>query len=82
MRRTTLPTLLLAGGLIVGLAAGVALLLGVDPTRLPPFLVRVALFKLTFIAAAGLLVAGALLGRRARQSRGETTRQSDDIGLR
>ena len=79
MHRSTIASSLLACGLVVGLGATAALLLGVDPTRLSPFLVRIALFKLAFIAAAGLLTAGALLGRHARQSRRETTRQRDDI---
>ncbi len=69
MKRSTIASLLLACGLLVGLGAAAALLLGVDPTRLPPFLVKVALIKLTFIAAAGLLVAGAVIGRRVRLSR-------------
>lgn len=34
--------------------------------NLPDWMVRVAMIKLAFIAAAGLLVAGALLGRHAR----------------
>jgi hypothetical protein len=52
---------------MVGVVAVVALLFGIEPGRLPPFLVKVALYKLAFIAAAGLLVAGALVGRRARR---------------
>lgn len=36
--------------------------------NLPDWIVRVAMFKLTAIAAVGLLAAGALLGRHARTS--------------
>ena len=60
--------LLLLAGLIVGGIAVVALLVGVEPASLPPFLVKVALYKLAFIAVGGLLVAGAIVGRRARRS--------------
>jgi hypothetical protein len=68
MRITSaVPVFFLTLGLLVGLAAAAALMLGVDPTRFSPFLVKVALYKLTFIAAAGLLTAGALLGRHARR---------------
>ncbi|MEO7711667.1 MAG: hypothetical protein ABIV10_01965 [Gemmatimonadaceae bacterium] len=74
MPRSTIASSLLACGLVVGVAATVALLFGFEPTRLSPFLVKIALFKLTFIAAIGLIAAGALLGRRARNPRRDTTR--------
>ena len=35
--------------------------------NLPDWLVRIAMLKLTLIAAAGLLAGGALVGRHARQ---------------
>ncbi|MEO8561297.1 MAG: hypothetical protein ABI601_04430 [bacterium] len=74
MRRPRIPSFLLATGLLVGGAAALALLVGFDPSRLPATLVKIALFKLMFIAAAGLLVAGAYLGRRARMRRDLTHR--------
>lgn len=70
MRLTTVGLLLRVCGLVVGVAAVAALALGVDLSQLSPFLVKIALYKLAFIAALGLLVAGAMLGRRARAHRG------------
>lgn len=69
MRLATAGMLLRIGGLIVGVAAIAALALGADLSRLSPFLVKIALYKLAFIAALVLLVAGAMLGRRARADR-------------
>lgn len=69
MRARTLGTILLALGAAVGLAASLAIAFDIDLTRLPPFLVKVALLKLTFIAALGLLAAGALVLRRTRRER-------------
>ena len=45
--------------------------------NLPDWMVRVAMVKLAFIAAAGLLAGGALLGRHARMQlpTGETPQQ-------
>ena len=53
-------------GAIVGGGAGLALALGLRLDQLPGWMITVGLYKLTFIAAAGLLVAGAMLGRAAR----------------
>ncbi|MDQ2768714.1 MAG: hypothetical protein M3Y30_16355 [Gemmatimonadota bacterium] len=71
MRSARLSTLLRLGGLFVGVATILALVLGVEPARIAPFLVKVALYKLAFIAALGLLVAGGVVGRR-ENSRGVT----------
>lgn len=68
MQRAPFITILLAGGLVLGLTATVALVLGFEPAPLSPWLVKVALYKLTYIAAAGLLVTGAVLGRWAKRS--------------
>ena len=65
MRAATAGRLLLSLGLIVGLTAAVGLFLGFEPAQLPPALLNVAAYKLTFLAAGGLLVVGALLRRRA-----------------
>lgn len=53
-------------GLLVGIIAIAAFVLRVDVTRLSPFLIKVAIYKLAFIAAIALMVGGAILGRRDR----------------
>jgi hypothetical protein len=58
---------LLGLGLVVGIAAGVGLLIGFEPSRLPPALLNIAAYKLTALAAAGLLFAGAIVLRYARR---------------
>ena len=60
--------LLLALGLLVGCAASVGLLIGFEPARLPPALLNIAAYKLTFISALGLLAAGAVSLRYARRA--------------
>ena len=57
---------LIITGAIVGGAAGIALALGLRLDQLPAWMITVGMYKLAFIAAAGLLVAGAMLGRAAR----------------
>ena len=55
--------------MVLGAAVGiltVAILALEVQVNLPDWMVRVAMIKLAFIAAAGLLVGGALLGRHAR----------------
>jgi hypothetical protein len=59
--------LLLALGLLVGAAAGIGLLIGFEPARLPPALLNVAAYKLTFLAALGLFAGGAVCLRYARR---------------
>ena len=54
-------------GLVVGIAAGVGLLIGFEPARLPPALLNIAAYKLTALTAAGLLAAGAVVLRYARR---------------
>jgi len=66
MRRDTLGSALLILGLLVGLAAAAGLAAGVEP-RLSPFMLKVVVFKLSFVAAAGLLVAGAAIRRAGRR---------------
>ena len=53
-------------GLVVGGAAGIGLLIGFEPAQLSRALLNVAAYKLTFLAAGGLLAAGALLMRYGR----------------
>lgn len=59
--------LLLTIGLLVGIAASVGLLTGFEPARLPATLLNIAAYKLTFLAAFGLLAGGAILRRYARR---------------
>ena len=56
-------------GLIVGGLAGLGLMTGFEPAKLPPELLNIAAYKLTFAAAGGLLTAGALLVRYSRRKR-------------
>ena len=60
--------LLLVIGGVVGVTAVVGLVVGFEPAALPPSLVNLAVYKLTFAAAAGLLAAGAIVRRYARRS--------------
>ena len=82
MPAARLGHLLLALGLVVGCAASVGLLVGFEPARLPPALLNIAAYKLTFIAALGLLAAGAVSLRHARrrEPRSPDTRRSDRDG--
>jgi hypothetical protein len=66
MRGSSISKALLILGAVVGMAAGIALALGIRLDRLPPWMITVGMYKLVFIAAGGLLVAGAMLGRAAR----------------
>lgn len=64
MRRVANICLAIGGSVAVLGVAAVAL--GLRPSALPPALLDIAAFKLVFLAAGGLIVAGALLGRVAR----------------
>jgi hypothetical protein len=68
MRSVHVGRLLLALGLLVGLAASVGLLVGFEPSRLPPALLDLAAYKLTYLAALGLLAGGAVFLRHARRA--------------
>jgi hypothetical protein len=67
MRISRFGSLLLATGALVGVAAGVGLLLGFEPASLPPAMLNIAAYKLTFLGAFGLLAAGAVLIRYSRR---------------
>jgi hypothetical protein len=67
MRSSTVAKGLLMLGVLVGGAAGVALALGFRVDQLPPWMITVGMYKLAFIAAGGLLAAGAVLGRAAQK---------------
>lgn len=69
MRADRIARLLLGLGLVVGAAAGLGLLVGFEPAQLPRALLNIAAYKLTFLAAGGLIAAGALLRRYARADR-------------
>jgi hypothetical protein len=66
MRLSTVSRLVIILGVLVGGAAGLALVFGMGLDRIPPWMITIGLYKLTFIAAGGLLVVGAMLGRAAR----------------
>ena len=67
MRASRIGPLLLALGVVVGAAAGVGLLVGFEPSELPPALLDIAAYKLTFMSAFGLLAAGAIMIRYGRR---------------
>lgn len=68
MRLTSFSKALLILGALVGTAAGLAMALGLRLDQLPPWMITVGMYKLAFLAAAGLFVAGALVGRAARST--------------
>ena len=59
--------LLLATGALVGVAAVVGLVTGFEPSRLPAALIDIAVYKLTFAAAAALLATGAIVRRYGKR---------------
>jgi hypothetical protein len=63
MSATLVGRVLLGIGLVIGIVAGVALMVGFEPARLPRALLNLAAYKLAFIAAAGLMAAGAMFNR-------------------
>ena len=67
MRTPRVGELLLATGAVVGVIAVVGLVVGFEPSKLPPALLNIAVYKLTFGAAAGLLAAGAVVRRYAKR---------------
>ena len=67
MRAARFGSLLLSLGVLVGVAAGVGLLVGFEPARLPRVLLNIAAYKLTFLAALGLIAAGAIVLRYTRR---------------
>lgn len=69
MRSAWFGNVLLAAGVVAGLAAVLGLAVGFEPSKLPPALLDIAAYKLTFGAAAGLLVVGAWIRRSSKRSR-------------
>ena len=72
--------LLVVTGVVVGVAAVVGLATGFEPSRLPAALLDIAVYKLTFVAAAGLLAAGAILRRYARRDDRTDAERSVGVG--
>jgi hypothetical protein len=70
MQARHLSSALLTLGVLVGVVAVVGLLVGFEPARLPAALLNVAAYKLTFLAAFGLLAAGAVVTRYSRRADG------------
>jgi hypothetical protein len=73
MRLSFVAKSLLILGALVGSAAGLALALGLRLDQLPPWMITVGMYKLAFLAAAGLFVAGAVLGRATRRASPSTS---------
>jgi hypothetical protein len=76
MRNSRFGSLLLALGAIVGAAAGIGLIFGFKPASLPPALLNIAAYKLTFVGAFGLLAAGAVMIRYGRREEMRDTPES------
>lgn len=67
MKMSRFGQLLLVIGGAVGATAVVGLVIGFEPAKLPPALLNIAVYKLTFAAAAGLLAAGAIVHRYSKR---------------
>lgn len=67
MLESRISRALLGLGAFVGVVGVGVWALEASPMNLPDWIVRVAMLKLTFVASAGLLAGGALVGRHARQ---------------
>jgi hypothetical protein len=84
MRTSRLGGVLLTTGALIGVAAVIGLVVGFEPARLPAALLNIAAYKLTFVAAAGLLAAGAIVVRhgnrdkRERERSGTSSSHADD----
>jgi hypothetical protein len=68
MRLDRVGGILLATGAIVGAVAVVGMAVGFEPSQLPPRLLDIAAYKLTFGAAVGLLAIGAIMRRHGLTS--------------
>lgn len=78
MTGRSLSQFLVAVGAVVAVAAGVAMTVGWEP-RLSPFMLKVVFYKLSFLAAAGLIAVGAIIGRRYGASRAVEGSESDNL---
>lgn len=68
MSGRTLSRILMWAGVGIAVVATASLAVDRSPLIFSPFVVKVAVYKLAFIAAAGLLAVGAIIGRRWRES--------------
>jgi hypothetical protein len=68
MRLDRVGGVLLVTGAVVGVIAVVGLAVGFEPSQLPPKLLDIAAYKLTFGAAAVLLAIGAIVRRHGLTS--------------
>ena len=68
MRLDRVGGVLLVTGAIVGVVAVVGIAVGFEPSQLPPKLLDIAAYKLTFAAAAVLLAFGAIVRRHGLRS--------------
>lgn len=68
MRLSKIAAFCFGVGLFVGGAASAGLLVGFEPSRLPPALLDIAAYKLAFIASFTLFGVGAVLTRHARKA--------------
>ena len=81
MRR--LANLCLSVGAAVAVLGVIGVALGFRPSELPSALLDIAAYKLVFIAASGLVVTGAILGRAARRDTdGRTSSAEPDVAMR
>ncbi len=85
MRLSKLAAFCFGLGLFIGGAASAGLLVGFEPSRLPPALLDIAAYKLAFIASFALFGVGAVLTRHARREdreRGTVTAAEAPAGSR
>lgn len=75
MRR--LASICVAVGACVAALGVLGVALGLRPSALPSAMLDVAAFKLVFVAAGGLIAAGAVLGRVARREHIERSKSSN-----
>lgn len=68
MRGSRLGDMLLGAGVVVGVVAVVGMVVGFEPSQLPPALLNIAAYKLTIAAAVGLLASGAAVRRYAKRA--------------
>jgi hypothetical protein len=54
-------------GAVIGVLGCIGLAVGFRPSQLPAGLLDLSVYKLIFVAAAGVIAAGAILGRAARR---------------
>jgi hypothetical protein len=73
MRLDRVGGVLLVTGAIVGVVAAVGVAVGFEPSQLPPKLLDIAAYKLTFGAAAVLLAIGAIVRRHGLTSDNATS---------